>query len=201
MYPRKLISADASHADSVNLVSRMLRSSERRHWIGACLIICVTIAGFGASSAEARTAGYAARYRSCGRIHTRFGTLVVYVKHGNVPCGQARSVIKYVTSHGTPTQGQPGRNPRGWNCYYGYGYYHGNHERFARAGPECDRVGKTVEGVSPGWTPALGAFALDAALGASPVLRPRDRIGQSLRTPHQSDLRPSMRLRRRDARG
>jgi len=105
------------------------------------------------AQSSADTAANSAAYRMCGRISSRYGPFAVYIKRGRVSCSQARSVIKYVTSHGMPTQGTPGTSPRGWNCDYGYGRYRGN-PRIARAGPECISGARTVEGVGPGWTPA-----------------------------------------------
>jgi hypothetical protein len=105
-------------------------------------------------SATAIPSALPTNYRSCGRIHSRYGPFLVYVKQGRVSCASARSVIAYVTSHGTPTQGTPGTSPRGWNCYFGYGYYHHHHDQLGRAGPECKRAAKIVEGVDPAYTPA-----------------------------------------------
>jgi hypothetical protein len=120
--------------------------------LGAAVILCLI--GICVASAGAHQVARSAGFRSCGRVDSRYGPLVVYVKSGRVSCRKARSVIRYVTSHGTPTQGTPGKSPRGWSCFYGYGYYHGDHQRLGRAGPECQRGKKMVAGVDPSWVPA-----------------------------------------------
>jgi hypothetical protein len=79
-------------------------------------------------------------------------TFRVDVLEGHVRCGIARRVIAYVLTHGKPTQGSPGTSPSGWECGYGYGFYHGNHERSGRAGPDCSSGSKDVQGTQAGYT-------------------------------------------------
>jgi hypothetical protein len=73
---------------------------------------------------------------------------------GRLGCSTARYVIGYVLSHGVPTQGSPGSSPRGWTCGYGYGYYHGHRQQYARAGPECSSKRRVVQGTQAGYVPA-----------------------------------------------
>ena len=141
-----------SNKGAIRLCRRCRAPSPVSRGIGA--IVAVSALGSCMSLAIASPVGRSARYPSCGRVHSRYGALVVYVKSGHVSCRKARSVIRYVTSHGQPTQGRPGKSPRGWNCFYGYGYYHGDHRRLGRAGPECQSATKTVEGVDPNYVPA-----------------------------------------------
>jgi hypothetical protein len=86
----------------------------------------------------------------CGRVRGLGTTFAVDVLQGHVSCSTARHVIKFVLTHGHPTQGSPGKSPPGWQCGYGYGFYHGNRRQGGRAGPSCSRGSRIVQGTQAG---------------------------------------------------
>jgi hypothetical protein len=114
----------------------------RTLWLAtSCTIVALAL------TADAEASG-----RGCGSvpaIDTRFH---VYVIDGPVGCTTARNVVAFVLTHGRPTQGSPGRSPRGWSCSWGFGYYHGERFRSGRAGPLCTRGRLTVQGLQVGYT-------------------------------------------------
>jgi hypothetical protein len=120
----------------------------------ATRVLAATLVAGLISASGALGAGGTHHPHRCARLHTRYGTMVVYVVAGPSSCSEAKSVIRYVSSHGTPTQGSLGKSPRGWMCGYGYGYYRGNRQREGRDGPECSRRSTVVAGVDPAYTPA-----------------------------------------------
>jgi hypothetical protein len=77
--------------------------------------------GSAASSASARQAD-----RACGDVHDARRTHRVDVFRGNLSCRTAKSVARYVLSHGRASQGSPGTAPRGWSCAWGFAYEHGD---------------------------------------------------------------------------
>lgn len=88
----------------------------------------------------------------CGSVKVKKTRYRVFGR-GKVSCAKARFVIKFVLTHGKPTQGSPGRAPKGWSCGYGFGKKKGE---IARAGPTCERrggVGTLVKGLEPGFKP------------------------------------------------
>ena len=88
----------------------------------------------------------------CGHVASKYGRFSVAVVGGQVRCGVARRVIRFVLTHGPSTQGAPGKSPPHWSCGWGYGYYHGNRDQSARSGPLCTQDSREVEGTGPGFT-------------------------------------------------
>jgi hypothetical protein len=87
----------------------------------------------------------------CGRVSSKYGKFKVEVLRGEVGCGTARHVIRYVLTHGPATQGAPGKSPPHWSCGWGYGFFHG-HRNQGRSGPLCTHRGDEVEGTGPEFT-------------------------------------------------
>jgi hypothetical protein len=90
--------------------------------------------------------------RACGSVPAIGTSFRVYVLDGRVGCTTARSVVAYVLTHGRPSQGSPGRSPRGWSCAWGFGFYHGERFRSGRAGPLCTSGRLAVQGLQAGYT-------------------------------------------------
>jgi len=114
------------------------------------------VLGTGSTAAHGVAGTHASFRRTCGVIVTkRFGRLRVYVASGSISCAHARRVIRYVSRHGTPTQGSPGDPPRGWNC--GWGYVREGSDT-VRGGPACNQPpgssATTVEGLVARYPPA-----------------------------------------------
>ena len=111
----------------------------------AVVVLLLALAGLiGAPHAAvaAPTAPGATTARGCG-ITTAGGARYRVVRQaGRLSCARARGVVRYVVSHGTPTQGRPGRAPRGWAC--AWTYY--EPPQRGRAGPICRRRGARVAG-------------------------------------------------------
>jgi hypothetical protein len=89
----------------------------------------------------------------CGQLSVKGISYRVDLIQGEMSCSRARRVIRFVLTHGHPTQGAPGAAPRGWSCGYGYGYRHGHRTQVARAGPLCRSGDIEVQGTAHGYTP------------------------------------------------
>jgi hypothetical protein len=135
-------------------MSRVLVTSRRPHrlllMIAVVSLACV--ATVGAVSAQAVGKAAVVPKQSCGRVRALGTSFSVAVLEGHVRCTTARRVIEYVLTHGKPTQGSPGRSPSGWQCGYGYGFYHRNHEQSGRAGPNCSSGSTNVQGTQADYT-------------------------------------------------
>jgi hypothetical protein len=105
-----------------------------------------------AGAARDHAVGHQAAVTACRRVRGLGTTFSVDVLHGRVNCATARHVIEYVLTHGKRTQGSPGKSPPGWQCGYGYGFYHGNHEQSGRAGPSCSSGSRIVQGTEAGYS-------------------------------------------------
>jgi hypothetical protein len=113
----------------------------RALWLAtSCMIAALTL------TADAR-----ASIRDCGRVPAIGTSFHVYVLDGRVGCTMARDIVAYVLTHGRPSQGSPGRSPRGWSCAWGFGYVHGERFRSGRAGPLCTHGRLTVQGLQAGY--------------------------------------------------
>jgi hypothetical protein len=102
--------------------------------------------------ALALTTDARASARGCGSVPAIGTSFHVYVLDARVGCTTARGVVVYVLTHGRPSQGSPGRSPRGWSCAWGFGYYHGERFRSGRAGPLCSHGRLVVQGLQAGYT-------------------------------------------------
>lgn len=88
--------------------------------------------------------------RSCGKVKGKGYSLKVRAER--VSCRTARRVVRYVSTHGEPTQGTPGKAPKGWHCAWTYGE---SRYGIGRAGPACGSGGgKRANGYGPGYKPA-----------------------------------------------
>lgn len=105
-----------------------------------------------AIAALALTPDARASARGWGSLPATGTRFHVYVLAGPVGCMTARNVVAYVLTHGRPSQGSPGRSPRGWSCAWGFGYYHGERFRSGRAGSLCTHRRLTVQGVQASYT-------------------------------------------------
>jgi hypothetical protein len=120
----------------------------------AVVLLACLAAGDAASGQAGGALGRAAVVpkQNCGRVRALGTSFSVAVLEGHIRCRTARRVIEYVLTHGKPTQGSPGKSPSGWQCGYGYGFYHGNHEQSGRAGPDCSSGPTNVQGTQAGYT-------------------------------------------------
>lgn len=101
----------------------------------------------------------------CGHVRGEGTTFRVDVFRGAISCPTARGVIRYVLTHGSPTQASPGVAPRGWSCGYGYGFYHGHHNQSGRVGPICTRRQDIIQATQAGYTlPAEHHLRVSGAL-------------------------------------
>lgn len=121
---------------------RMNAPKKRLAWLlvaiaTASVAVCASTAGASADT-------------QCGYVASKYGRFHVDVVGGQVRCGVARRVIRFVLTHGPSTQGAPGKSPPHWACGWGYGYYHGNQS--GRSGPLCTQGSREVEGTGPGFT-------------------------------------------------
>jgi len=143
-------------------MSGILVMSRRPHRL-LLVIAVVSLACLAAVGAVSGQAGWAVGKAAvvpkqvCGRVRGLGTSFSVAVLQGHVRCTTARRVIEYVLTHGKPTQGSPGRSPSGWQCGYGYGFYHGHHEQSGRAGPNCSSGSTDVQGTQAGYNPELSA--------------------------------------------
>jgi len=119
-------------------------------FVFSLLSVSILAAGREAALAQREHVSAAA---ACGSVSApaRGGRYRVDVLRGSLGCRRARAVIRYVLTHGRPTQGYPGRSPRGWRCAWGYG--RDREGNGARVGPNCTRGSVTVQGSQPGFAP------------------------------------------------
>lgn len=111
----------------------------------------------------APTAAAAAGDHRCAPIAADGTTFKVRVVAGDVRCGTARWVIRYVLRKGNPTQGSPGKAP-GWRCAWSYG----RRGRYSgRTGAKCHSGNRVVEGIQRSYAFLPRAAATGA--GASAV--------------------------------
>jgi hypothetical protein len=122
--------------------------------VTVAVVLAATLADLDTPAGATRypTVGRVPSVTGCGKVRGLGTTFTVEVLQGRVSCATARHVIEYVLTHGKPTQGSPGKSPPGWQCGYGYGFYHGNHEQSARAGPSCSNGSRIVQGTQAGYT-------------------------------------------------
>jgi hypothetical protein len=134
--------------------------ARKRKFLGLLAAAMCTLA---AASSSVPAGAEAALPKRCGEVHAR--GVDWRVRAGDVGCRKARRVIRFVLTHGQPTQGSPGRAPAGWRCAYGYG--RAPDGRTGRAGPKCSGPGpRRADGYGPGYRPLrIGQRALTAKDG------------------------------------
>lgn len=103
--------------------------------------------------------------KRCGTVHAD-GTSFSVRASNNLGCGEARRVVRFVLTHGKPTQGAPGKSPAGWSCGYSVGTTNGT---TGRAGPACTSGRKQAFGYEKGYRP------LSAPISGSRAMEDRER--------------------------
>lgn len=114
-------------------------------------VVAVLALASGAVASDS-AAGSRSALKACGPVSSRYGKFKVDVLHGSVACATARHVIRFVLTHGSGSQGAPGKSPPHWSCGWGFGYYHGHRNQMGRSGPICTRGNREVEGTGPEFT-------------------------------------------------
>jgi hypothetical protein len=126
----------------------MIARGSRRNGPLAAIVGTIAVAALSVLSAARATQpgrAYVAKAQRCGIVKVSGVTFRVGVVAGHTTCGTARSVVRYVLTHGRADQGSPGKAPRGWTCGYGYGRTATGDN--VRGGPSCQHGHTIVEGI------------------------------------------------------
>lgn len=143
----RLFSADAGPAGGPGIVvgkGNYMPQSSRSLSVCVVACVCAVVALVAAAPAPA------APPQRCGSVQADGATFKVRASN-NLGCNAARRVVRFVLTHGQPTQGSPGTAPAGWSCGYSFGTSSAG--LTARTGPACEMGSKLANGYEKGFKP------------------------------------------------